>query len=96
MLRYFPKTAMGRRFMLETALAVDDGYTGVAVGSMPAVGSAGTAHTVLRPAGRVQIGDKLVDAQTQGGFIERGTAVRVVEILGNAVVVEAVPEDAHV
>ena len=50
----------------------------------------------LRPAGRVQIGEQLVDAQTQGDFIERGTAVRVVEILGNAVVVEAVSEEAHV
>ena len=92
--RYLPKSRFGRSLVLAHELAAEDGYTGVALEQMPELGATGTAYTVLRPAGRVQIGDRLVDAQTEGGFIEEGTPVRVLQILGNAVVVEPVNE-AH-
>ena len=94
-LRYLPATKFGRQFMLATELGIESGYAGVALETMPELGAHGVAHTVLRPAGRVRIGDRLVDAQTAGDFIERGTAVQVIQILGNAVVVETVPEDIH-
>lgn len=93
-LRYLPRTTFGRSFMLATELGTDIGYTGVKMEAMPDIGARGTAYTVLRPSGRVRIGDRLVDAQTDGGFIEQGTAVQVIQILGNAVVVEAVAAEA--
>ncbi len=46
--------------------------------------------TGLRPAGRVEIDDQLIDVTSTGGFIEPGTAVRVVEVHGNMISVEAV------
>ncbi len=94
--RYLPQSRWGRRFMLVTELGVDSGYIGVSLEAMPAIGAHGTAYTVLRPAGRVQIGERLVDAQTAGDFIEQGTPVQVIQIVGNAVVVETVREDASV
>jgi membrane-bound serine protease (ClpP class) len=46
--------------------------------TMFAVGSIGTAATPLRTAGRVEIDGRLVDAQSEDGFISPGTRVRVV------------------
>lgn len=94
--RTLPHTEFGRSFVLGTELAVEAGYTGVETADKPELGSVGVTYTVLRPAGRVQIGDRIVDAQTEGDYLERGVPVRVIQHLGNAVVVEAVREEADV
>ncbi len=55
-----------------------------------AVGQAATVTaTGLRPSGRIEIDGHLIDAVSTGGFIDPGTAVRVVEVHGNRVVVDA-------
>ena len=41
------------------------------------VGNTGVAFTVLRPAGKVKIGDDIFDATAEAGFIEKGKKVRV-------------------
>ena len=41
------------------------------------VGSRGTAHTVLRPSGKVKIGDEVYSAVAETGFIARGTEITV-------------------
>lgn len=50
--------------------------------SVPAMnnlkGTEGIAATVLRPAGKVSVGDELYDAVSESGFIEKGCRVRVV------------------
>jgi membrane-bound serine protease (ClpP class) len=43
-----------------------------------ALGTEGVTATPLRTSGRVRIGDRLVDAQSAGGYIERGIKVRVI------------------
>ncbi|MCA3005169.1 MAG: hypothetical protein IOD15_07365 [Phycisphaerales bacterium] len=53
------------------------------------VGQTGVAITPMRPAGRVQIGEALVDAVAEEGFIASGTPVKVVESSGMRVVVTA-------
>lgn len=53
------------------------------------VGRTGTAATVLRPAGVVDIDGERVDVVTEGEFLEAGAAVRVVYVRGNRVVVAA-------
>ncbi|MCK4375239.1 MAG: NfeD family protein, partial [Candidatus Brocadiae bacterium] len=45
------------------------------------------ALTALRPAGRAEFGDRLLDVVTEGGFIEKGARVQIVEIRGSRVVV---------
>mgnify|MGYP005837612901 CR=1 FL=1 len=42
------------------------------------VGDVGVALTPLRPAGRVEVGDKVIDAVAEFGFIDAGQKVRIV------------------
>lgn len=39
------------------------------------VGQSGTAHTVLRPSGKVMIGDDVYPAVAETGFIARGAKI---------------------
>lgn len=50
-------------------------------------GERGTAITILRPSGKAQFGDQLVDVISDGPFIEMGRPVQVIEVNGNRVVV---------
>jgi membrane-bound serine protease (ClpP class) len=52
-------------------------------------GQRGTTVTALRPAGAAQIGGQRVDVVSDGEFIAAGTPVRVVEVQGSRVVVQA-------
>lgn len=56
------------------------------------VGELGVAHTGLRPAGRAAFGHRIVDVQSLGGFIEKGTPVRIVSIDKYVIEVEEVDE----
>ena len=83
------------RFVLgdEPAADVRDTPPGplIAADRGPKSGETGTVRGGgLRPSGSVAFGDEWVDAVSAGGFIEEGTAVTVVEVAGNRVVVEAV------
>jgi membrane-bound serine protease (ClpP class) len=58
------------------------------------VGEVGMAITPLRPAGRVDMGDRVVDAISEFGFIEAGARVRIVSANAMRIGVEpAGPED---
>lgn len=48
----------------------------------------GIAYTVLRPSGKVKIGDKIYFAYTRGEYIEPNTAVIVVDYKGSNVIVK--------
>ncbi len=50
-------------------------------------GERGTAVTILRPSGKAQFGDRMVDCISDGPFIEMGRPVQVIEVNGNRVVV---------
>jgi len=52
------------------------------------VGRSGVALSALRPAGRADFDGKLLDVVTDGGFIEKGMRVRILEVHGSRVVVE--------
>jgi membrane-bound serine protease (ClpP class) len=52
-----------------------------------AVGDAGTALTILRPAGKVRLGGRVVTAISEGDFIDRRRDVVVVRIEGDKVFV---------
>jgi membrane-bound serine protease (ClpP class) len=45
----------------------------------PLIGKRGVAFTVLRPAGKVLIDNKIYDAYTRGEFIEKGEAIEVLD-----------------
>ncbi|MSR59206.1 MAG: hypothetical protein EXS05_16445 [Planctomycetaceae bacterium] len=54
------------------------------------VGKPGTALTILRPAGKAQIGDEFVDVVSEGPFISIGRPIEVVAVSGNRVVVREI------
>ncbi len=54
------------------------------------VGDVGKVKSKLRPTGKVQFGDAIVDVVAEGDFLEVGTSVEIIEIHGNRVVVKAV------
>jgi len=57
------------------------------------VGSTGkVSSTGLRPTGRIEVGDELIDVTSTGGFIDPGTTVRVVEVYGSMIRVEPAEE----
>jgi membrane-bound serine protease (ClpP class) len=51
-------------------------------------GSRGVALTPLRPAGKMKSGQAIIDVVTEGGFIDKGDTLVVLELRGNIVVVE--------
>jgi membrane-bound serine protease (ClpP class) len=54
------------------------------------VGDCGTARSALRPYGTIDIGGRLIEAMVEGGYVQSGTPVRVREIRGEKIIVEAV------
>ncbi|WP_156822403.1 NfeD family protein [Thermus igniterrae] len=84
--RFLPRTRPARALVLESAISEHAGPQEVEVGSL------GTAITDLRPGGVARFGGKRVDVVAHRGFIPKGTTVRVVEIRGPTVLVEALEE----
>jgi membrane-bound ClpP family serine protease len=50
-------------------------------------GQVGSAVTPLMPGGKASFGDEVVDVVSEGDPIDRGAPVRVVDTLGNRVIV---------
>lgn len=91
--RYLPNIPYANRLILKSPTAEDEGD---AETSLPPpvppslLGQIGTAVTALRPAGKACFGDEYIDITAEGGYIEAGTRVQVIEIDGLKVVVKAV------
>ena len=56
------------------------------------VGKTGVALTPLRPAGTVRVGDARLDVVTAGDFIVRDTPVKIINVEGSKIFVEAIDE----
>lgn len=68
-----PKTALGRRMFLQSAVT---GTTKAATENL--VGRSGKATTALGPSGYVQIEGKQYEAFSRSGFVDAGSAVKVI------------------
>jgi len=53
-------------------------------------GDKGTARSALRPYGTIEIDGRLVEATAESGYIQSGAAIRVREVRGEKIIVEAV------
>lgn len=83
-IKIFPNTSVGRRMTVSNDMA-DSKAT--ETGLQGLLGQEGVATSELRPAGFAVIGGRRVDVVTQGGMIDKGTAIKVVEVESNRVVV---------
>jgi membrane-bound serine protease (ClpP class) len=94
--RYLPKTPYLSRLILDpgpsgpvtTVLsATDEDSSPLPLGAM------GEAITDLRPSGRARFGRRRFDVVTEGSYLAKGQAVRVLEIHGNRIVVGRTHEE---
>ena len=51
------------------------------------LGRSGVTYSSLRPAGKAQLGDRLIDVVSEGDYVDPGTPIEVVAVEGNKVVV---------
>ncbi len=76
-------TEFFRRVALQGTQSSTEGYTSnFKVGSF--LGKEGEAYTILRPSGKIMIGDELLDAYTRGDYINQGERVIVVSDEGSS------------
>ncbi len=76
-----------KKISLSLSLTSQKGYVSSAEDLSKWADRRGTARTVLRPAGKVEIDGVVLDAVTQGDFVEAGRPVIVVRAESNRVVV---------
>ncbi|MFA5647855.1 MAG: NfeD family protein [Bacteroidales bacterium] len=63
---------------LNSSLTMEDGYIGVDKNQKNTLGKTGVAVTVLRPSGRVKIGEDIFDAVSEDGFINKNEEIKVI------------------
>ena len=64
---------------LETVQSASEGYTTSDADYQVMIGRTGIAHSILRPAGKVKIGDDVFDATALTSYIDQGDKVEVVK-----------------
>lgn len=76
--KLFSSNRLLGNFALQKMQNIDEGYIGVDSARQKSIkGAEGIAHTVLRPSGKIAIGDELYDAMAENGYIDRGAKVKV-------------------
>jgi membrane-bound serine protease (ClpP class) len=83
------KSKAFRKISLEEKFESSSGYTSATI-NPDLKGKEGISYTVLRPGGKIMIGDVLYDAASRGEYIEKGTPVVVLDVSGNTVRVKAI------
>jgi membrane-bound serine protease (ClpP class) len=86
--RWFRETSLFRGAVLSASIgrAHEQPIRGEA--PIPQIGTIGIADSDLRPSGRVRFGRDLIDAQSTGDYLARGSTVIVVARVGVTVIVE--------
>lgn len=83
-LLYYLFNKAGEKGVMEDAALtlkqnVDDGYLGAPEDLTKYVGAEGVSLTVLRPAGKIKIGDEIIDAVSFNDFIDENETVKVLK-----------------
>ena len=75
----FSKNRLFGSLALETVQSKAEGYSASDSKYRDMVGKNGTAHSILRPSGKVMINEEIYDATAQTGYIDKGEPVEVVD-----------------
>ena len=86
-LKYFEKTGVGKRFVLDSAIA------GKNPDKADLVGKEGEAVSNLDPLGKILIGGKKMEARAETGAVDRGSKVTVVKSSGLELVVREITDN---
>ncbi|MCK5861954.1 MAG: hypothetical protein KAH38_05685 [Candidatus Hydrogenedentes bacterium] len=84
-------TRAGNLIKQQEAQTVESGYVS-AESDLSLINAEGIVLTALRPSGTIRVGDKRVDAVSDGVFIEEKKRVHVVQVHGSRVVVEEIQD----
>lgn len=87
--RLLPKTSFYPALVSHGATAMQT-QTAIATAQQQHLGKTGVALSTLRPGGKAQFGDEILDVVTEGDLIEKGSPVRVIGSSGAEAVVQAV------
>ncbi len=90
--RLVARSRLGRKLVLNDTGARD--WKAAEAGLEDLVGLEGRTLTQLRPAGLADIGDRRLDVVADNELIAAGVPIRVCEVEGNRVVVEAIEPEA--
>ena len=75
--KFYTATIFGNRLSLTATQQTDEGFVGGQADLKQYIGRQGTAATVLRPSGKIEIDGHLLDAKSNRGFIEKGEQVKI-------------------
>ena len=90
---FLPKTSPFQKFALSTVMSTEQGYHSAGAEDFQSfLGKTGVALTPLRPAGTARIDNKRLDVVTVGDFIPKNSPVKVLEVVGSKISVEALEE----
>ena len=88
LLRFLSRLPFGKRLILETGLAVGEGYASPPDTDKEWLGKSGIAVSPLRPSGIADVGGERGDVVSDGEFIEAGAPIVVARVDGNRIVVQ--------
>lgn len=77
--KLFTQTSRFKGLALNTVQETESGYSSASPQMKNLLGKTGTAFTVLRPSGKVEVDDDIYDATALTGYIEKGEAIKVVK-----------------
>ena len=90
-IKIYPKTPVGKRVILDApAGAAAQGFEEASTRLAQLVGQRGTAMSMLRPAGTVELDGRRIDAVSESEIIYPNTPVEVIRVNGLKVIVKAV------
>jgi membrane-bound serine protease (ClpP class) len=94
LIRLLPATGATRRLVLGQALTIQEGFTSHDPSDEETIplGTTGEAASDLRPAGKVRVGGRKLDAVSEGGYIGSGARVRIVQWRAGTAVVREEPK----
>lgn len=87
----FLKSKRFKQISLQDVMDSEAGYTSTSYLDN-FVGRQGVAHTVLRPSGKIKLGEELYDASSQGNFIEKDASIIVISQEGTSLKVKRYDE----
>lgn len=88
--KWIPRSRAVRPLVLTQSTRRDNGFS-ASHDHSDLVGREGIAEMNLHPSGRILIDGERINVISQGGFIEKGSPVRITEAHGNRIIVEPCP-----
>lgn len=92
MVKYLPRTGVGRRLQLASRKRKAGEGTPDAAELELLVGRTAVAETALRPSGAIRVEGRRIVATAETGFVPQGATVKIIKAVGMNVVVRQVPD----